>query len=149
MNSSRIIKAGICSFGMSGKIFHAPFLQANPHYELTAIVERHKQESRVKYPDARLYRSFEDLIADPEFELVVVNTPVQTHFNYAKAALEAGKSVIVEKPFTVNAKEAAALDELARERNLFLCVYQNRRYDGDFKAIKEVVAENLLGELKE
>ncbi|GAB3016414.1 Gfo/Idh/MocA family oxidoreductase [Niabella terrae] len=149
MNQPRIIKTGICSYGMSGKLFHAPFIQANPHFELSAIVERHKEESRVKYPGSKLYRSFEELIADPDIELVVVNTPVQTHFNYAKAALEAGKSVVVEKPFTVNAQEAQALDELAKEKKLFLCVYQNRRYDGDFKAIRDVVGENLLGTLKE
>lgn len=82
-------------------------------------------------------------------QLIVVNTPVQTHFDYAKQAIEAGKSVIVEKPFTVTSGEAVILAQLAKERNVFLSVYQNRRYDGDYRAIKNVVEQNLLGELKE
>ncbi|MFT4093334.1 MAG: Gfo/Idh/MocA family oxidoreductase [Niabella sp.] len=143
------INTGIASYGMSGKLFHAPFLQAHPGYNLMAIVERHKEASRQKYPGAKLYRSFEELIADPEISLVVVNTPVQTHYEYATAALHAGKNVIVEKPFTVNAAEAQALAVLAKEKGLLLSVYQNRRYDGDYKAVKEVVQENLLGEIKE
>ena len=146
---SRIITTGIASFGMSGKIFHAPFIQQHPLFKLSAIVERHRDESRSKYPESKLYRSFEELIADDEIELIVVNTPVQTHFEYAKAALNAGKAIVVEKPFTVSAQEAQELDELAKSKNLFLSVYQNRRYDGDFLAIKDVLDKNLLGEIKE
>lgn len=149
MFNNKIINTGICSYGMSGKLFHAPFIQAHPGFNLSAIVERHRDESRAKYPGTKLYRSFEDLIADNNIELVIVNTPVQTHFEYAKAALNAGKNIVVEKPFTVNAAEAQALNDLAKEKNLFLSVYQNRRYDGDFKAIKDVVQENMLGEMKE
>ncbi|MCH5599948.1 Gfo/Idh/MocA family oxidoreductase [Niabella ginsengisoli] len=146
---AHIIKTGIASYGMSGKLFHAPFIQAHPNYELSAIVERHKEESRIKYPDSKLYRSFEEMISDDTLELIVINTPVQTHFEYAKAALNAGKNIVVEKPFTVNAEEAKELDELAKSKNLLLTVYQNRRYDGDYKAIKDIVQENILGELKE
>ena len=146
---AQIINAGIASFGMSGKIFHAPFLQAHPFFNLSAIVERHKNESRAKYPDSKLYRSFEELLADETIQIVVVNSPVQTHFDYAKAALNAGKNIVVEKPFTVNAAQAEELDLLAKEKNLFLSVYQNRRYDGDFLAIKDVIKQQLLGNLKE
>src|SRR5690606_20618825 len=127
---SHIINAGIASYGMSGKLFHAPSLQAHPRYHLAAIVERHKDESRIKYPESKLYRSFEELINDKEIELVVVNTPVQTHFDYAKAALNAGKNIVVEKPFTITATQAQELDDIAKGKNLFLSVYQNRRYDG-------------------
>src|ERR1044071_6074370 len=94
-----IIKTGICSFGMSGKLFHAPFIHAHPGYELAAIVERTKNESREKYPASKLYRSIEELIADDGLDLVIVNTPTYTHHEYAKLALEAGKNVVVEKPF--------------------------------------------------
>lgn len=146
---SRIINTGIASYGMSGKIFHAPFIHSHPYFKLSAIVERHRDESREKYPESTLYRSFEELIADPDIDLVVVNTPVQTHYEYAKAALNAGKNIIVEKPFTTNAVEALELDDIARGKNLLLSVYQNRRYDGDFKALRDVVSENLLGDLKE
>lgn len=88
---ARIINTGICSYGMSGKLFHAPFIKASPHFRLSAIVERHKNESRERYPDSKLYRSVEEMLNDKNIELVVVNTPVQTHFELAKAALNAGK----------------------------------------------------------
>jgi len=146
---ARIINTGICSFGMSGKLFHAPFIKASPHFRLSAVVERHKNESRERYSDSKLYRSVEEMLNDKNIELVVVNTPVQTHFELAKAALNAGKNIVVEKPFTVNAAEAIELDKLAKEKNLFLAVYQNRRYDGDYLALKHVVSENILGTLKE
>ncbi len=146
---SRIIQTGLCAFGMSGKVFHAPFLKANPNFQLSAIVERHRDESREKYSESRVYRSVDEMLGDKQIELIVVNSPVQTHFEYASAALKAGKNVIVEKPFTVNAAEAIALDQLAKEKNLFLSVYQNRRYDGDYLALKDVVTENMLGPLKE
>lgn len=146
---SRVINTGIASYGMSGRIFHAPFIQQNPNFKLSAIVERHKDNSRELYPESKLYRSFEEMIADDSIELVVVNTPVQMHFDYAKKALLAGKSVIVEKPFTTIAQEAKELDEIAKTNNAFLSVYQNRRYDGDFLELKKIIETNLLGELKE
>ncbi|MET0638290.1 MAG: Gfo/Idh/MocA family oxidoreductase [Chitinophagaceae bacterium] len=146
---SSVIRTGIASFGMSGKVFHAPFIKQHPGFELVSIVERNKSESREKYPETKLVRSFEELLADVSIELVVVNTPVQTHFEYAKLALQAGKKLVVEKPFTITGAEAKELDELARSTNSFLSVYQNRRYDADFVAVKEVVDQKLLGELRE
>ena len=144
-----IIKTGICSYGMSGKLFHAPFIQNHPGFELTAIVERSKNESRERYPDAKLYRSVEELIADESLQLVIVNTPVQTHYDYAKKVIAAGKHLIVEKPFTVTSKEAEELVQLADKNNVMLFVFQNRRYDGDYKMVKEVLEKKLLGEIKE
>ncbi|HEY8399260.1 MAG TPA: Gfo/Idh/MocA family oxidoreductase [Flavihumibacter sp.] len=145
----RTISTAICSFGMSGKLFHAPFIDNHPGYELTSIVERHNEDSRARYGHTKLVRSFEEVISDNSIELVVVNTPTQTHYDFARLALEAGKHVIVEKPVTTNAEEAKALEELAREKNRTLVVYQNRRYDGDFRAIRDVVNQGLLGELRE
>lgn len=146
---SKMIKTGICSYGMSGKLFHAPFVQNHPGFELTAIVERRKNESREKYPGSRLCRSVEELTSDPAIQLVIVNTPVQTHFEYTRMALNAGKHVIAEKPFTVTSKEAEELVALANDKKLVLAVYQNRRYDGDYRAVKEVLDSKLLGDLKE
>jgi predicted dehydrogenase len=145
----RVINTGICSFGMSGKLFHAPFIDNHPGYELTAIVERHNQDSRGFYDHSKLVRSFEGLLSDDSIELIVVNTPTQTHYDFTRLALEAGKHVVVEKPVTTNAEEAVQLDLLAKERNLQLIVYQNRRYDGDYRAIKEVVDKGWLGEIRE
>src|SRR5690242_15208389 len=106
---SRIIKTGVCSYGMSGQIFHAPFLHVNPGFEFTAVVERSKNLARQRYPNVKVYTSVEDMLADKDLELIVVNTPNYTHFDFVKAALEAGKNVIVEKPFTVHAGEGEKL----------------------------------------
>ncbi|HEV8286959.1 MAG TPA: Gfo/Idh/MocA family oxidoreductase [Chitinophagaceae bacterium] len=144
-----IIKTGICSYGMSGKLFHAPFIQNHPGYELTAIVERHNNDSRERYPQSKLYRSVDELIADDSIQLIIINTPTHLHFENAKAALLAGKNIVVEKPFTITVKEAEELTSLAKKQNLFLSIYQNRRYDGDYHAVKDVIEKKLLGELRE
>ena len=134
---------------MSGKLFHAPFIANHPGYNLAGIVERHKNESRERYPHSKLYRSIDELFADESIQLVVVNTPTHLHFDNAKAALMAGKNLVVEKPFTVTVKQAEEITDLARAKNLFISIYQNRRYDGDYHAIKDVVQKNLLGEIRE
>jgi predicted dehydrogenase len=134
---------------MSGKLFHAPFINNHPGFELTAIVERTKNESRIKYPNSKLYHSVEELLNDDSISLVIVNTPTYTHFEYAKAALNAGKNVVVEKPMVVSSNEADELITIANKNGLLLSVYQNRRYDGDYRAVKDVVEQDLLGELKE
>lgn len=144
-----MIKTGICSYGMSGKLFHAPFLEAHPGFELSAIVERNNNDSRERYPHSTLCRSVEELCADKSLELIVVNTPTHLHFEQAKMVLQAGKHMVIEKPFAITVKEAEELTNLAAARNLFLSVYQNRRYDGDYRAVKEVIAQNLLGEIRE
>jgi predicted dehydrogenase len=146
---STVIKTGICSFGMSGKLFHAPFIEEHPGFELTAIVERNNNDSRERYPKSKLYRSVEELIADKSLQLIVVNTPTHLHYEQVKMALLAGKNVVVEKPFTTKVKEAEELTELAKKQKVQLSIYQNRRYDGDFRAVKKVVNENLLGDLRE
>lgn len=144
-----IIKTGICSYGMSGKLFHAPFIHAHPGYELKAIVERHNNDSVERYPDAKLYRSVEELCADEDLQLIVVNTPTHLHYEHAKLVLQSGKHLVIEKPFTVTVKEAEELAAFGEKNNLFISVYQNRRYDGDYLAVKEVVKQGLLGELRE
>lgn len=143
------IRTGICSYGMSGKLFHAPFIHAHPGYELSAIVERHNHDSKERYPEAKLYRSVDELCADKELQLIVVNTPTHLHFEQAKMVLQAGKHLVIEKPFAVTVKEAEELTALAAKNKLFISVYQNRRYDGDYRAVKNVIQQGLLGELRE
>ena len=144
-----IIKTGICSYGMSGKLFHAPFVEAHPGFELSGIVERNNNDSREKYPGSKLYRSVEELIADDNLQLIVVNTPTHLHYEQVKMALVACKQVVVEKPFAITVKEAEELAELAIKQNAQLSIYQNRRYDGDYRAVKKVIDEKLLGDLRE
>ena len=144
-----ILKTGICSYGMSGKLFHAPFIHAHPGFELSAIVERHNHDSKERYPEAKLYRSADELCADKELQLIVVNTPTHLHFEQAKLVVQAGKHLVIEKPFAVTVKEAEELTALAEKNKLFISVYQNRRYDGDYRAVKNVIVQGLLGELRE
>lgn len=143
------LRTGVCSYGMSGKLFHAPFIEAHPGYQLSAIVERHNEDSKERYPNAKLYRSVEELCADKELELIVVNTPTHLHYTQGKMVLESGKHLVIEKPFAVTVQEAEELAALAKKNKLFISVYQNRRYDGDYRAVKDVVTKGLLGELRE
>lgn len=143
------IRVALLSFGMSGKVFHAPFLQQHPGFELYAVWERTKSESIEIYPDIKIVRSLDAILDDSSIDLVVVNTPTNTHYDYAKKVLEAGKSVIVEKAFTTNVSEAKTLTSLAKEKKLHLSVYQNRRWDSDFQTVQKIVQEDVLGELKE
>jgi scyllo-inositol 2-dehydrogenase (NADP+) len=146
---NNIIKTGICSFGMSGKLFHAPFIAAHPGYELAGIVERHRTDSRDRYPESKLYRSVEELLVDETIQLVIVNTPTHLHLEHARAALLAGKNIVVEKPFTITVDDANTLMQLAAEKKLMISIYQNRRYDGDYRAVKNVLHDQLLGDLRE
>src|SRR5262245_15737650 len=143
---SNLVKTGICSYGMSGKLFHAPFIHAHPGYELTGIVERHNIDSKERYPNAKIYRSVEELCANKEIELIIVNTPSYLHFEHAKLAIEAGKNLLIEKPFTIEVKQGEELIALAEKYKVQITIYQNRRYDGDYRAVKTVVEEKLLGD---
>ena len=143
------IKTAVLSFGMSGTVFHAPFLQVHEGFHFYAVWERTKNEAQKRYPDVKTYRTLEDLLADDAVELVIVNTPNYTHYDYAKKALEAGKHVVVEKPFVVRTKEGEELLALAKQKGKLLSVFQNRRWDSDFKTVKKIVAEDWLGEIVE
>ena len=133
---------------MSGRVFHAPFLELHEGFELTGSWERSKKLIQQDYPQVKSYSSIEELLAD-DIELVIVNTPVETHYEYAKKVLLAGKHALVEKSFTTTAAEAVELLAIAKEKGLKLTVYQNRRWDSDFKTVKQVVDQNLLGDIVE
>jgi scyllo-inositol 2-dehydrogenase (NADP+) len=143
------INTSLLSFGMSGWVFHAPFIDVHPGFNLYSVWERTKNNAVEKYPSVKTVRTFDGILNDPETELVVVNTPNYTHYEYAKKALLAGKHVLVEKPFTVTVKEAQELIDLAINKNVKLTVYHNRRFDSDYRTIKKVVDQGLLGEMVE
>jgi scyllo-inositol 2-dehydrogenase (NADP+) len=143
------VNVALCSFGMSGKLFHAPFIHVHPGFNLYACWERSKQLIGKTYPDVISYTSFDEIISDPQVDLVIVNTPNYTHYDLTKQALLAGKHVVVEKPFTITSEEATELVTLSREQGKLLSVYQNRRYDSDYRTIKKVLAEGLLGNIAE
>jgi scyllo-inositol 2-dehydrogenase (NADP+) len=143
------IKTAICSFGMSGRVFHAPFLHLNPGFEFYSVWERDKNLAVALYPNVRTVRTLEELLSDPAVELVIVNTPNYTHFEYAKKALLAGKHVVVEKPFSVTVAEGQELADLAKKTDKKLSVYQSRRYDSDSRTVKKIVEEGWLGHIVE
>lgn len=143
------INTALCSFGMSGLVFHSPFLKVNPGFIFYGVWERTKNIAAEKYPGVKTYRSLEEMLKDDAVELVIVNTPNASHFEYASKALEAGKHVIVEKPFTISVDEGNKLIELAKKQDKKISVYHNRRFDSDYKTIKKVIEGNLLGELVE
>lgn len=143
------INTALCSFGISGRVFHAPFIVANPHFNLYAVWERTKNNVEEKYPQVKIFRTLKEILEDDKIELVIVNTPNYSHYEYTKKALLADKHVIVEKPFTVTVDEGKELIELAEKQNKKLSVYQNRRYDSDYKTIKKILEEKLLDNLVE
>ncbi|MCR1024600.1 Gfo/Idh/MocA family oxidoreductase [Cellulophaga baltica] len=143
------ITTALCSFGMSGLVFHAPFIAANLKFSLYGVLERTKNLAQEKYPLVKTFRSLEDLLSDDAIELVVVNTPNITHYEFAKKTILAGKNLIVEKPFTATVAEAEELIALAKQKKVTIAVYHNRRYDSDFLSLKEVLDSGVLGTIVE
>ena len=143
------IITGLMSYGMSGRIFHAPFLTTNPGFKFKALVERSAKKAQARYPDAISYDTIDELINDDEIELIVVNTPNYTHLDYTLKALAAGKHVLLEKPAAVTAAEVKIIFDAAREANRHVMLYQNRRYDSGFFSVKQIIESGRLGELIE
>ncbi|PWA11410.1 Gfo/Idh/MocA family protein [Flavobacterium laiguense] len=142
------IKTALLSYGMSGKVFHAPFIEFHDGFELVGSWERSKKLIQLDYPNVKSYATLDAVLQD-DIDLVIVNTPVGTHFEYAKKVLLAGKHAVVEKAFTTTVAEAQELVNLAKEKGLKLSVFQNRRWDSDFKTVRQVVSDKVLGELVE
>ena len=141
-----ILKVGIVGFGLSGQVFHAPFIDVNPHFNLHTIVTTGTLAGE-KYPLVKITSSFEELLANPEIDIVIICSPNTLHFQHASATLKAGKHVIVEKPFTVNSDEAKRLIDISHKSDKFVFPFHNRRWDSDFLTIKYLIAQGLLGKV--
>jgi predicted dehydrogenase len=122
-------------------------IRAVPGLQLTAIVERSGDSARGAYPDVKVVRSVSELLAIDSIELVVVTTPNPTHLDLARQCLQAGRHVVVDKPFATTAAEAAELVRIAQEKKRLITVYQNRRWDGDFLTLRSIVQDGSLGRL--
>ncbi|KAJ1801255.1 hypothetical protein LPJ59_000433 [Coemansia sp. RSA 2399] len=144
-----IINVGVVGFGMSARVFHCPLISASDKYELSAVVERHSENSKSVYPQVLIVRDIDALLDISDIDLVVVTTPNDTHVPYVRKVLAAGKHCVVEKPFTVTEKEARELDLLAKKAGKVLSVFQNRRWDGDFLTVKALLSEDVLGRVVE
>ena len=143
------INTALLSYGMSGEIFHAPLLTVDSNFSLTTVLQRNSDKAKSRYPDIRIVRKIDDIMKDDSIELVIINTPNESHFSYATLALEAGKHIVVEKPFTVTVQDADNLINLASKKNRVLTVFQNRRWDGDFMTVKKVLENNWVGKVAE
>lgn len=146
---SKPIKVGIIGFGLSGRVFHAPFINTNINYQLEKIISSRFEEIKNIYPDVKVARNVYDLYKGDEIDLVIVASPNVNHFDQAKQALMNNKHVIIEKPFVVNYKDGQDLITLSKKKKKILAVFHNRRWDGDFLTVQKIIKEKLLGDIVE
>ncbi|KAF3940037.1 Alpha-N-acetylgalactosaminidase [Dactylella cylindrospora] len=152
------LNVGFIGYGFATKCFHLPYIIPNPDLNVYAFLQRAEspppgsptekgKHCTIDYPDAKHYRTATEFFADPNIELVIVCTHHDSHTEYAEKALLAGKHVVVEKPFTPTAAEADNLIALAKDKAKLLTVFQNRRYDSDFRTLYEIANKGAFGEL--
>ena len=143
------IRVALVGYGLAGAVFHAPLIAVVDGLELSAIVTREPERrarARRDFPGAELLESADEIWERPgAFELVVVAAPNRVHVPLARAAIDAGIAVVVDKPLAAAASEARELVDAARARDVVLTVFQNRRWDGDFLTASRLVAEQALG----
>lgn len=139
------IQVGLIGFGFAGRTFHAPVIAGVPGLRLAAILQRHGDDAAQAYPDTRLVRSLPEMLSLDSIALVVVATPNDSHGSLAKECLLAGRDVVIDKPFAPTYAEAVEIAALAKSRGRLLSVYQNRRWDGDFKALQRLIGSGELG----
>ncbi|ALI98385.1 oxidoreductase [Rufibacter tibetensis] len=152
IDTQKKIRVGLIGFGMAGRIFHGPFISLVEGLELAMIRESREENiqiARSRYPQAQITSQVEDIIQNPDIDLVMVATPNSSHYSLAKQALLAGKHVVVEKPFTPTVAEADELIQLAKTQKRIITAYQNRRWDSDFKTVQKVLSSGVLGNVVE
>ena len=144
-----MVRVGLIGFGLAGQAFHAPMIRGVERMELGCVLERHTSLAQQRYPEVRIARTLDEMLSDKSINLCVVATPNDTHYSYTKACLEAGRDVVVDKPFTPTMAEAEELVRLAADRGRLITVYQDRRWDGAFRTVKKLVAAGTLGTVME
>ena len=141
------IRVGLVGYGLAGSVFHAPLIESVEGLSLTAVVTSQTETVRQDYPQVEVVPTFERLLERDDIELVVVASPNVTHHDFARRALEAGRHVVVDKPFVIHAAESDDLIDLALRQHAVLSVFQNRRWDNDFLTVRQLLEGNLLGEI--
>lgn len=144
-----MVRVGLIGFGMAGQAFHAPVIRGVPGMELACILERRGTRAQERYPNVRVARALDELLNDKEIQLCVVATPNDSHFEYARACLLAGRHVVVDKPFAPTLTQSDELVRLAAEHDRLITVYQDRRWDGDFGTVKNLIGSGKLGKIVE
>ena len=142
------IRTGLIGYGLSGRVFHAPFIELLDDFELTRVNSRNPDAVHQRYPNTEVTDDTEALLGADDLDLIVITAPNDRHFPLAKAALEAGKHVLLEKPAVTRLADMETLTELAERHDRVVTVYQNRRFDGDFLHLKNLIQDRSLGRLK-
>ena len=144
-----MVRVGLIGFGLAGQAFHAPVIRGVPGMELACFLERRGSRSRERYPDVRVARTIDELLSDHTIQVCVIATPNDSHFELARACLMAGRDVVIDKPFAPTLAESEQLVRLATERGRLITVYQDRRWDGDFKTVQKIIESGWLGKVAE
>ena len=141
------LQVALVGYGFVGKVFHAPLITAVDGLELHTVVSSNADAVHADFPAARVAPTLDLALSDPTIDIVVIATPNALHASQAHAALDAGKHVVVDKPFTVTVPEAEAVIAHAGRADRLLSVFHNRRYDADFRTLRHLLADNALGDL--
>lgn len=142
-----MIKTAVIGFGLSARVFHLPFIATNANFNLVGISTT-QSEATLCWPDVQIYADADSLIEHSDASLIVITAPNRAHFSLAKAALLAGKDVLVEKPLAVTVAEAIELQRLATQQQRKLAVFHNRRFDDDFLAVRQLAQSEALGTIQ-
>jgi predicted dehydrogenase len=137
----------LIGFGFASKTFHVPLLQTTAGYRITAVSSSRPGDVSTVLPDVEVVSDPKALASRSDVDLVVIASPNETHAPLAEVAMRAGRSVVVDKPFTITVEEARRLAAVAKERDLLLSIFQNRRWDSDFLTVQGAMREDLLGRI--
>lgn len=143
------LNIALCSYGMSGKLFHAPLISAEPQLHLHSILQRSSDSALADYPSVTIAKSFDGIINNPAIDIVVVNTPNEHHYSMIKAALLAKKHVVAEKPFVIDIEQGKELIALAKQQQKILAVFHNKRLETDHLTVQKILAREDLGRVIE
>jgi predicted dehydrogenase len=141
------IRVGLIGFGFVSKTFHAPLLKATDGYKIAAVSSSRPGDVLGILPDVDVVSDPKALATHPDIDLVVIASPNETHATLAEAAMRAGRNVVVDKPFTITVDEARHLTAVAREKDVLLSVFQNRRWDSDFLTVQDAIRRELVGRI--
>lgn len=146
------VNTAFAGYGPGGSIYNAPILSSVPGFVVRKILTSSPDNIKAanqNFPQARVVQEYAEILNDPDIDFVILVLPNHLHYTFTKEALEAGKHVLVEKPFTSHVKEANELIQLAHKNKLVLTVHHNRRWDSDFLTVKKIVENGLLGKVVE
>ncbi|MBZ0184957.1 MAG: oxidoreductase [Candidatus Obscuribacterales bacterium] len=141
------MNVALIGYGYAGQTFHAPLIESVPGLNLSLIISSKPEKVNKDLPDLLVCPKPEFAFESEKVDLIVIATPNDTHFDLCKRALEAGKHVVVDKPFTTTASQARELIELAEKKEVLLSIFHNRRYDADFLTLRRLLEKGILGQI--